>query len=201
MSDQTTTTEAPAASAESTTTSAPDQAPDPRDQRIAELERAANANAEQAKKYRQAKAAEKEAKEAALVENGNFKALAESLQAERDSLKSQLGELGPLAAEFKADKEARSAALEQRISGLSDDDKALIQGAGNLANQEALASRLMGLKPTVTPNADTESGTKPPSGPPKSLADMTGAEIAAHARKSRSDAPATTFGGLIPRKQ
>jgi hypothetical protein len=201
MSDNTETrTEAPAASETGNQTQG-ESAPDPRDQRIAELERVANKNAEEAKKYRKTLAEQKEAAQTAMAENGEYKKLAELLTAERDQLQAQLGQIAPLAAEFEADKKARTEALKGRISGLSDDDQALVMGAGSLATQEALAARLLGLKPTVKAAEDVDGSTKAPDGPPKALADMTGAEIAARATSAHQQRPQTTFGGIVPLKQ
>lgn len=137
---------------------------------IARVQGVASDNAEQAKKYRQAKAETARAAEAAQRENGEYKQLAEQLTAERDDLRAKLEAAAPVVAAFEQDQKARAAALEAKIAGLSEADRALIAGAGSLATQEALAARFLEGAPTTQVTQDTEG--------PTSTATKTGADLA-----------------------
>lgn len=131
---------------------------------IADLQKEAQKH-RKGKQEAKAQAAEQQtAHEAQLLANGEFKALAESQAAELDRLKAFETDASPRLAAAAADAAIRQEALDARIESMSPGDKALVASAGNLANQEALASRLLGIKPAANQVPGVLTGAAPSSG-------------------------------------
>lgn len=205
MTDTTTPAEPTAEHTNPAETAAPDPAAE-----VARLQELLTDSQKENKKHREGKAeakaataAQKAINDAQLLENGEFKALAESLQAEAEALRAYKAEVDPLLSAAKADQEARKVSLEQRISSLSEGDQSLVLGSGSLANQEALAQRLLGAKPVANQVPGTNTGSAGSSGVVVDSKDMAAMwalrqsdPVAYHKALAASNKPARNAGSL-----
>ena len=102
------------------------------------------------------------AKQAALQEQGEFKKLAESLQAERDALSAQIADLEALRAgadAWSAHVEAEKSRIADAAKGLTQEQRELIEATDNVALQAKMLAQFSGSTASVPePRSASQTG-------------------------------------------
>jgi len=131
--------------------------PDPRDEEIKGLQAQLAELDEHKRKLNEENAKRRRDAQAALTEQGEYKALAESLQKEREELRARLDEVAPSVEKAKAYDEfvqAETERISEATKEAPDFIKVAIRSASSLSDKRAILSGFLAM----------QNGRQPPSG-------------------------------------